>query len=665
MRDYANGLAGERRPNAGAAYQLAVCHAIGFGVPFQPEECLKLLNVAAMGGFGLAQQTLPRFAQVFNDELKDDVITPSVEALQRLNLRSASNRNDRFSIAKNRETDKFDIQYLNGKFYFNGKVSDGKNLLLKAAENCHYEWISFLLSQGVAGNTSTEEGVTPLHFLSAWDIEKAGAIGRKLIQSGGDINATAKRGFSMGGTPLMWSVVEDRLDHSLLILELGGNPTVDNMGLSALLLTARLHLSAHMRLLLKNIRPVDIQDWLGRLLVAAASGGSRFAHIIRHGNDWKTAPLQILKLLQSWNIVFHDVADFNSILLAALKESLNSSFGPSNTDIQALFLDTCAVESETCTSLLRESIIRDNRDMFDLLIRRKTPTTAKDKDGKSLLHICAQNPNDSAMTTYFAKCLLELDGIWINAQDDGGQTPFMDALLGRKWELARLLVLRGADTLTTSQKGYNILGLLIQTFNLGAIKWLFKYSGIGDTFRQKAFLVHPEKKISAIQEAARLRLPRAHGMKIEVSGIFLLILANFMEREKIDYRSDGLLKAASALDIAAVNGNVYAVKALVKKDAHRASGESAANLARLALSRSQGFMLQKNLERCIYIINEWDKNPQKTEKIADDWTRLRTLDESNFHSSFEFVAWERKVPRRVLPSEGVSGTQKNDEKDTV
>lgn len=613
-----------------------------------------------MGGFEPAQQTLPRFAQVFNDELKDYVITPSVDALQRLDLRSPSSANSQFYMVKNRETERFDIKYLNGKFYSNGNVSDGKTLLLKAAEHCRHEWILFLLSNGVAGNASTDEGVTPLHFLSAWDIREAEAVGRKLIQAGGNINATAKRGVSVGGTPLMWSVVEDRLDHSSLILELGGNPTVGTLGLSALLLTAQLHLSAHMRLLLKNIRPVEIHDWLGRLLVAAASGDSRFAHIIRHGNDWTTAPLQILKLLRGWNIVFHDVADFNSILLDALKESLNSSFGPSNTDIQALFLDTCAVEPEKCTSLLRESIIRDNRDMFELLIHRKVPVIGTDRDGKTLLHSCAQNPND---TTYFAQRLLEMDEVWIDALDNSSQTPFMDAVLGRKWELARFFVLRDADTLTTNRKGYNILGLLIQTLNLGGTKWIFKYSGIGDTLRQQAFIVHPEKKISAIQEAARLQLSRAHGMKIEVSGLFLLILTNFMDREKIDYRSDGLLKAASALDIAAVNGNVHAVKALVKKDAHRASGESAANLARLALSRSQGFMLQKNLERCIYIISGWDKNPQKTEKIADDWTRLRTLDESNFHSSFEFVGWERRVPSRILPSEGVTEAQKEDEKD--
>lgn len=617
-----------------------------------------------MGGFRPTQQILPRFSQVFNDELKDYVITPSAEALQRLDLQSTPGGNAKSPLVDSRESDNFDIKYLDGKFYFNGKVSDGKSLLLRAAENCQYEWILFLLSTGVGGNASTDEGVTPLHFISAWEIAKAEEVGRKLIQCGGDINAAAKRGVSVGGTPLMWSVFEDRLEHSSLILALGGNPTVETLELSALLLTARLHLSAHMRLLLKNIRPVEVQNWLGRLLVAAASGESRFAHIIRHGNDWKTAPLEILRLLQGWNIVFPEAADFNSILLAALKESLDSSFGPSNTDIQALFLDTCAVEPERCTLLLRESIIRDNRDMFDLLIYRKVPTTATDQDGKTLLHICAQNKNNTTTITYFAQCLLEMDEVWINAQDENGQTPFMDALLARKWDLARFFVAKGAETLNTNRKGYNILGLIIQTLNLGAAKWAFKYSGIGDMFRQKAFIVHPERNISAIQEAAQLKLPRAHGMKTEVSGLFLFILANFMDREKIDYRSNGILKAASALDIAAVNGNVHAVKALVKKNAHHASGKSAMNLARSVLARNQKFLLQKNLERCIFIINEWDKDPQKTEKIADGWTKLKTIDESNVRSEWEHIAWEWRLPTKVLPAEEVAEMEKGDEEDS-
>ena len=139
----------------------------------------------------------------------------------------------------------------------------------------------------------------------------------------------------------------------------------------------------------------------------------------------------------------------------------------------------------------------------------------------------------------------------------------MDALLARKWDLAWHLIHKGsADGLLTTQAGYTVIGLIIRTLSLGK----------GDMFCEKGLIVHPAKNISAIQEAARLKLPRAYGIKTEVLGLFLYRLTQFLTPECIDFRSDGILPNASALDIAAVNGNVHAVKALVKKGALVASG---------------------------------------------------------------------------------------------
>lgn len=112
-------------------------------------------------------------------------------------------------------------------------------------------------------------------------------------------------------------------------------------------------------------------------------------------------------------------------------------------------------------------------------------------------------------------------------------------------------------------------------------------------------------------------------MKTEVSGLFLFMLANFMDREKIDFRSDGVLPNASALDIAAVNGNVHAVKALCKKDAHVESGRTALQLVGNALKDNrEDCLLKKNLERCVYIIVNWARDPKRTEAVADGWTKL-------------------------------------------
>ena len=55
------------------------------------------------------------------------------------------------------------------------------------------------------------------------------------------------------------------------------------------------------------------------------------------------------------------------------------------------------------------------------------------------------------------------------------------------------------------------------------------------------------------------------------------------------------------------------------------------------------FLAKTNLERCIYIIENWDKDPEGTGREADKWTKLRTIDEDNIKDSWEIVAWEWKT----------------------
>ena len=74
----------------------------------------------------------------------------------------------------------------------------------------------------------------------------------------------------------MWSVYKEPLEHSKVLLDLGAKSTaVDTLGLSALSLCARLHLHAHLRLLLMHTKPAEIEQWLYRLMLEAANGDSR------------------------------------------------------------------------------------------------------------------------------------------------------------------------------------------------------------------------------------------------------------------------------------------------------------------------------------------------------------------------------------------------------
>ena len=201
---------------------------------------------------------------------------------------------------------------------------------------------------------------------------------------------------------------------------------------------------------------------------------------------------------------------------------------------------------------------------------------------------------------------------------------------------------KGAEPLITSNEGFNVLGLCIKAINLGSIKYLMKYCAEKARFHQDSFLINPKIDISALQLAASLPLPRAHGMKAEVVGVFLTILANYArEPWQLNFRSDGILPNATALDIAVSLGNVHAVKNLVKKGAHKATGDraSALKLARAHVEKTSDYLQRKNLERCIFIIENWDDEKMQTRKLADDWTNMRTIDESHVKSSWEIVVW--------------------------
>lgn len=132
-------------------------------------------------------------------------------------------------------------------------------------------------------------------------------------------------------------------------------------------------------------------------------------------------------------------------------------------------------------------------------------------------------------------------------------------------------------------------------------------------------------------------------MKIEVLGTFLTVLANFaLDSEQLNFRSNGLFLNATALDIAASKGNVHAVKSLCKKGAHLSSGQSALVWARIATQDTEDYLQKKHLERCSFIIENWEDDQKRTKQLANDWTNMKTIDESNVDSSWEIVVFDYK-----------------------
>lgn len=647
-KDYAQGRSGQlevgyEAKRSAAAYQLAICYGNGFGVPFQPDQCLKWLKFAVETGSQKAHEALPKVARAF-DAHPDDYVNVSSKVNHGDSLLSSSWTSDfsmeggsSGSFRPGNGTDHVEVRNPRST------VSVGPSwTLLNAAESCRYDILDSLLLSSVKPSMS-EDGVSPIHFLSSWDVRKAENLGRRLVLAGADINARAKRGHTVGGTPLMWSVYGDHLEHSSILIKLGADPMASSDdGADALSFAAKLHLAAQLRLLLENVRPAQIRDQIGRLIEAAAGGESRFTRIVRHGERWKSAATETLQLLQLWNSLFEDANQFNALLLPAIHSSLKTPYGRMNTDVQVGFIRSNAIDSSRMVYLLRDSVLTYNQKLFEALLDYHVPITGIFERKKSLLHLCAKIPDHNLAATAFAPRLLAL-GAEVEARDENGITPWMDAILERKWDLADLLMENDAKALTTDKDGFNVLGLCIKAANLGSIKYLLKYCAAKLQFHHDSFLVNREKQISALQLASTLPLPRAHGMKLEVMGCFLIILTNYgREPWQLNFQSDALLPGATALEIAAAKGNIHPVKNIVKNGADMESRNRAVGRARASLSVATDPMQRKNLERCIFIIENWDDSSKQTRKLADDWTNMRTIDESHVKSSWEIVVFDYK-----------------------
>ena len=399
-----------------AAYQLAVCCANGFGGKFHPSECIKWLTFAAERGSQHAQDSLPKLLEAF----------PQASTPFRNPFWAAASDDNNSTLSSSWGSD-----FISSGSKLINKDSPSSSTasamtFLSAAEDYNYFMMEKMLDDGVKP-TISGDGVSPLHFLSSWDLTKAEEIGMKLIKAGADVNAIAERGSTVGGTPLMWSVYGNHVEHSLTLLKLGANSMVAaNNGEDSLAFAAKLHLADHLRLLLENTPPAHVRGHLHRLIEAAAGGESCFTRINRHGKSWQSAAADTLELLQGWNVLFTDAANFQDLVIPAVHRGILSPYGRMNTDVQMDFLDYAKVGPSGLNELLRESILSYNEGLLVALLDRGAPVNSK-WGGKTLLHLCAKIPDHSLAATAFAPRLLT-QGSVLDSPDDNGITPCKSCL---------------------------------------------------------------------------------------------------------------------------------------------------------------------------------------------------------------------------------------------
>ena len=617
-----------------ASYQLAACYANGTGVSFSPKDCLEWLAFAANNGFEQARQAHSKIAEAF--ALPPLAPTPSsTEPSDPISQGGASHEPSISRVNESRNASQ-DPSHLEAG-------------LLEAAEGCHYATMVALIAAGVKPGVS-KDGVTPLHFASRWEAGEASKLIPQFVQAGVPINAVTKRGPTVGGTPLMWSVHEECIEISQILIDNGADPVQsDDDGESALTFASKIHSVAHLRMLLAHVRPVDVRDQFSKLVQAALGDISRFDRLIRHGKSTKTSADETLGLLRDWASFYSGPGYFKPVLLRALEGSVGSAYANMNTDVQMAAIHAHKVDPSELESMLNESILKFNKVLFNALLDYGVPVTGTFQQQKTLLHSCAKIPDHSVTAAEFAPRILSQGGS-IHARDENGLTPWMDAVLERKWDLATLLMNEGSDIHATDNEGFNVLGLCIKAVNAGSMEYLMKYNDRSAVFEKECFLVNEKARISALQLGASLRIPRERGMKFETVFVFIHTLESYgMEPWQRHHRSDGLCPTtlpdasqATALDIAASLGNIHAVKYLVKwgerndPDRPRAAAHAKAALEKSTAAADSVERL--NLEHSIFIIENWDADTEGTRRLAEIWTTMRTIDESDVGLSWDIIA---------------------------
>ena len=164
FKDYAEGFSDQAEiaseaKRTFAAYQLAICYANGFGVHFDPDECVRWLTLAADRGSQKAHEALPKFLQAVDADPKASLESELRidDASSMLNSSWASDLGEEDALVHiagehSRNSDRL-TQEASDAYYV--------STLLNAAENCNYNVLDKLLSDS-ARPTISEDGVSVL-----------------------------------------------------------------------------------------------------------------------------------------------------------------------------------------------------------------------------------------------------------------------------------------------------------------------------------------------------------------------------------------------------------------------------------------------------------------------------------------------------------------------
>ena len=304
--------------------------------------------------------------------------------------------------------------------------SDGATPLMIAACEGRLNAFSVLIERKSDPTFKDNNGVTLLHYAAEGGND---VIIEKLLSLGVAIDSRS----SDGATPMMIAACHGRLDAFNVLTERKSDPTLkDNNGWTLLHCAARGGNDVIIEKLLSLGVAIDSRrsDGATPLMIAACEGRlDAFSVLIERKSD------PTLKDNNGWTLLHYAARGGNDVIIEKLL---------------SLGLDIHSRRSDGATPLMIAAY-NGRLDAFSVLIERKSDPSLKDNNGQTLLHYAARGSNDVIIEK-----LLSL-GIHIDSRRSDGATPLMIAASKGRLDAFSVLIERKSDLTLKDNNGWTLL----------------------------------------------------------------------------------------------------------------------------------------------------------------------------------------------------------------
>jgi ankyrin repeat protein len=382
----------------------------------------------------------------------------------------------------------------------NKRFRNGETPLLLASRMGNAAMATFLVSKGADPTLKMGNGVTPLHWLIAFDPADKESVAALYVDHRAELNAMADLSGGqpfrrtifetpINGTPLHWAVAENDTPAMDALLSLGADSTVRTftqpplVGLSCLELAASLSRSAIARRLLLVSAVQEEAGRFRRLDQTAAVMVQPLFHVLRMTSRWdrllssgagfERQTQETMQLLIENGAPTDAVLQFQDVKMSA---AFTTTYHHCNADILRTGLelgfraniDSTFGRISSGGNALMLAITHQDREMFDVLMDAGADVNAADQFGCSPLHRVAKETDN----VYFASRLLAA-GAELEPSSRRPSMPgaFYFAVHAGHFEVASFLFEKGANRdYVCPDRPITILGDMIHKRTMNAVK---------------------------------------------------------------------------------------------------------------------------------------------------------------------------------------------------